>query len=51
MPGHYGAVWLRTVLPHAEFTHSFDYGETAESREAGFKELITEAARQAREGR
>ncbi|MFE2634877.1 nucleic acid/nucleotide deaminase domain-containing protein [Streptomyces scopuliridis] len=50
MPGHYCAVWLRKVLPHAEFTHSFDYGETAESREAGFKELIVEAARQAREG-
>ncbi|MFE4537958.1 nucleic acid/nucleotide deaminase domain-containing protein [Streptomyces scopuliridis] len=50
MPGHYCSIWLRKVLPHAQFTHSFDYGETAESREAGFKELIVEAARQAREG-
>ncbi|WP_309140556.1 nucleic acid/nucleotide deaminase domain-containing protein [Streptomyces sp. PKU-EA00015] len=50
MPGHYCAVWMRTALPNAEFTHSFDYGETAESREAGFKELIVEAARRAQEG-
>jgi hypothetical protein len=49
MPGHYCAVWLQRLLPHAEFTHSFDYGETAESREAGLKELITHAAQQARE--
>lgn len=49
MPGHYCAVWLQAVFPHAEFTHSFDYGGTAESREEGIKELITHAARQARE--
>ncbi|WP_448320797.1 nucleic acid/nucleotide deaminase domain-containing protein [Streptomyces sp. CO7] len=48
MPGHYCAVWLQAVLPHAEFTHSFDYGDTAESREEGLKELITHAARQDR---
>ncbi|MGW0283503.1 nucleic acid/nucleotide deaminase domain-containing protein [Streptomyces sp. NPDC003236] len=47
MPGHYCAAWLQAVLPHAEFTHSFDYGDTAESREEGLKELITHAARQA----
>jgi hypothetical protein len=48
MPGHYCAVWLQETFPHAEFTHSFDYGDTAESREDGIKELITHAAEQAR---
>ncbi|MFI7387365.1 nucleic acid/nucleotide deaminase domain-containing protein [Streptomyces sp. NPDC049813] len=48
MPGHYCAAWLQAVLPHAEFTHSFDYGDTAESREEGLKELITHAAQQDR---
>ncbi|MFD3622213.1 nucleic acid/nucleotide deaminase domain-containing protein [Streptomyces sp. NPDC058676] len=47
MPGHYCAVWLQAVFPHAEFTHSFDYGSTADSREAGLKELMTHAAQQA----
>ncbi|MET8804868.1 SUKH-4 family immunity protein [Streptomyces sp. NPDC004546] len=47
MPGHYCAVWLQATFPHAEFTHSFDYGSTAESREEGLKELITYAAKQA----
>jgi len=47
MPGHYCAVWLQATFPHAEFTHSFDYGSTAESREEGLKELITHAAQQA----
>ncbi|MYQ46653.1 hypothetical protein GTW40_16585 [Streptomyces sp. SID4985] len=44
MPGHYCAVWLQATFPHAEFTHSFDYGDTAGSREDGLKELITYAA-------
>ncbi|MFJ9925567.1 SUKH-4 family immunity protein [Streptomyces misionensis] len=44
MPGHYCAVWLQVTFPHAEFTHSFDYGATAESREEGLKGLITYAA-------
>ncbi|MFH9828215.1 nucleic acid/nucleotide deaminase domain-containing protein [Streptomyces bobili] len=48
MPGHYCAVWLHNVFPQAEFTHSFDYGTDADSREEGLKELITHAARQAR---
>ncbi|WP_031506297.1 SUKH-4 family immunity protein [Streptomyces megasporus] len=48
MPGHYCAVWMRELFPHAEFTHSFDYGETAHSREEGFKQLILHAAEQAR---
>lgn len=47
MPGHYCAVWLQATFPHAEFTHSFDYGATAESREEGLKELITYTAKQA----
>ncbi|MGW0187563.1 nucleic acid/nucleotide deaminase domain-containing protein [Streptomyces sp. NPDC003362] len=46
MPGHYCAVWLQRLFPHAEFTHSFDYGDTADSREEGMKELITHAAQQ-----
>ncbi|MFJ3639141.1 nucleic acid/nucleotide deaminase domain-containing protein [Streptomyces sp. NPDC090108] len=50
MPGHYCAVWLQATFPHAEFTHSFDYGATAESREEGLKELITFAAEQAGRG-
>ncbi|MER6406248.1 nucleic acid/nucleotide deaminase domain-containing protein [Streptomyces viridosporus] len=48
MPGRYCAVWLRNTFPQAEFTHSFDYGSDAASREKGLKELITHAARQAR---
>ncbi|WP_326771354.1 nucleic acid/nucleotide deaminase domain-containing protein [Streptomyces sp. NBC_01445] len=48
MPGHYCAVWLQRTFPHAEFTHSFDYGPEAASREEGLKELITYAAQQAR---
>jgi hypothetical protein len=46
MPGHYCAVWLQRFFPHAEFTHSFDYGDTANSREEAMKELITHAAQQ-----
>ncbi|MEV6652037.1 SUKH-4 family immunity protein [Streptomyces sp. NPDC051219] len=47
MPGHYCAIWMQTTFPEAEFTHSFDYGDTADTREAGLKELITHAAEQA----
>ncbi|MFJ8544988.1 SUKH-4 family immunity protein [Streptomyces sp. NPDC093586] len=47
MPGHYCAVWLQQACPQAEFTHSFDYGEDADSREQGLKELITYTAQQA----
>lgn len=50
MPGHYCAVWLQGYFPEAEFTHSFDYGDTAESREEGLKELMTYAAQQAGRG-
>ncbi|MFF3172908.1 nucleic acid/nucleotide deaminase domain-containing protein [Streptomyces sp. NPDC057900] len=48
MPGHYCAAWMRQTFPDAEFTHSFDYGSSAESRESALKELITSAAGQAR---
>ncbi|MEC4018298.1 nucleic acid/nucleotide deaminase domain-containing protein [Streptomyces sp. H27-D2] len=47
MPGHYCAVWMQQMFPTAEFTHSFDYGTDADSRERGLKELITHAAEQA----
>ncbi|MET7621301.1 nucleic acid/nucleotide deaminase domain-containing protein [Streptomyces sp. NPDC005408] len=44
MPGHYCALWMQRTFPHAEFTHSFDYGSDADSRETGLKELIKYAA-------
>ncbi|MFD6328161.1 nucleic acid/nucleotide deaminase domain-containing protein [Streptomyces niveus] len=47
MPGHYCAVWMQELFPQAEFTHAFDYGSDAESREAGLKALITHTAEQA----
>jgi hypothetical protein len=47
MPGHYCAVWMQRAFPQAEFTHSFDYGETVDSREAGLKGLMTYTAQQA----
>ncbi|MER7202828.1 hypothetical protein CG723_40900 [Streptomyces sp. CB01635] len=50
MPGHYCAAWMRATFPHAEFTHSFDYGDDAESREQGMKELITYTAQRAGRG-
>ncbi|MFK4196464.1 nucleic acid/nucleotide deaminase domain-containing protein, partial [Streptomyces sp. NPDC033754] len=48
MPGHYCAVWLQETFPHAQFTHSYDYGDTAQSREEGIKQLIIHAAEQAK---
>ncbi|WP_326812261.1 SUKH-4 family immunity protein [Streptomyces scopuliridis] len=50
MPGHYCAVWLQRLFPRAEFTHAFDYGSDAASREAGLKGLIIRAAEQAGRG-
>ncbi|MGW1944925.1 nucleic acid/nucleotide deaminase domain-containing protein [Streptomyces sp. NPDC001940] len=47
MPGHYCAVWMQGAFPQAEFTHSFGYGTTADSREQGMKDLMTYAAQQA----
>ena len=46
LPGHYCSLWMAEEFPQAEFTHTFDYGETAESREAGFLELLRHAATQ-----
>ncbi|MEU0391873.1 nucleic acid/nucleotide deaminase domain-containing protein [Streptomyces sp. NPDC006208] len=48
MPGHYCAAWMAREFPNAQFTHSFDYGETAESREEGLKGLIRYTAERAR---
>ncbi|MBV9025655.1 MAG: SUKH-4 family immunity protein [Streptomycetaceae bacterium] len=44
MPGHYCTVWMAREFPHAEFTHSFGYGQTAQSREASFLALLRQAA-------
>lgn len=44
MPGHYCTVWMAREFPHAEFTHSFGYGQTAQSREAGFLALLRQVA-------
>jgi Xanthomonas XOO_2897-like deaminase/SUKH-4 immunity protein len=46
LPGHYCAVWMAGTFPRATFTHSFDYGEDARSREHGIRELLLHAARQ-----
>ncbi|MGK4582516.1 nucleic acid/nucleotide deaminase domain-containing protein [Kitasatospora sp. HPMI-4] len=46
MPGHYCALWLAETFPNAAFTHSFDYGETAESRDEGIKALMISLAEQ-----
>ncbi|MFD4904486.1 nucleic acid/nucleotide deaminase domain-containing protein [Kitasatospora purpeofusca] len=46
MPGHYCARWLAREFPQADFTHSFDYGDTAESRESGIKALMISVAEQ-----
>ncbi|GGR48427.1 hypothetical protein GCM10010497_59910 [Streptomyces cinereoruber] len=47
MPGHYCAAWMARQFPAAQFTHAFDYGPTAESREEGIKALIRYTAEQA----
>lgn len=50
LPGHYCAVWMQRAFPHAEFTHSFDFGSDAESREAGLRGLIIQTAQQSAAG-
>jgi hypothetical protein len=42
LPGNYCAMWL-TRFTEAEFSYSFDYGETAESREDGILDAIRHA--------
>lgn len=44
LPGHYCSLWMASTFPAAEFTHNFDYGDTAASREQGFLELLRHAA-------
>ncbi|WAL72838.1 SUKH-4 family immunity protein [Kitasatospora sp. YST-16] len=39
MPGHYCSVWMARTFPAAEFSHSYDYGDTAAERESGVREL------------
>ncbi|MBU7600406.1 SUKH-4 family immunity protein [Streptomyces sp. P38-E01] len=43
MPGHYCSMWLAQVFPEAGMTHSFPYGESAESRAAGLRRMAEEA--------
>jgi len=45
LPGHYCALWLGQVFPDARRTHNFPYGETADSRAEGIRQL-REAAEQ-----
>ncbi len=40
-------MWLASAFPAARLTHSFPYGETAESRAEGIDRLRAEAARPA----
>ncbi len=47
LPGHYCSMWLASAFPAARLTHSFPYGETAESRAEGIGRLRAEAARPA----
>ncbi|KJK55543.1 nucleic acid/nucleotide deaminase domain-containing protein [Saccharothrix sp. ST-888] len=44
MPGHYCALWMADVFTEAQFTHRFDYGRTAESRDEGVKALMISVA-------
>ncbi|MFF7951715.1 nucleic acid/nucleotide deaminase domain-containing protein [Streptomyces griseorubiginosus] len=46
MPGHYCSLWLGQVFPEAQLTHNFPYGETAESRAEGIRQLREAAAQQ-----
>ncbi|MEU1542468.1 nucleic acid/nucleotide deaminase domain-containing protein [Actinacidiphila glaucinigra] len=39
MPGHYCSMWLEMSFPDASLTHNVSYGETAEERVAGIREL------------
>ncbi|MFC8434778.1 nucleic acid/nucleotide deaminase domain-containing protein [Streptomyces sp. NPDC057253] len=46
MPGHYCSLWLGQVFPDAQLTHNFPYGETAESRAEGIRQLREAATQQ-----
>lgn len=43
MPGHYCSLWLGEVFPDARLSHSFPYGESAQSRAEGIR-MLREAA-------
>lgn len=49
LPGHYCSMWLAMTFPEAALTHSFDYGETADSRARGIAALRAAADRPAGE--
>lgn len=40
LPGHYCSMWMAQVFPDAEVTHSFPYGESADSRAEGIRRLL-----------
>jgi hypothetical protein len=44
LPGHYCAIWMQQAFPQAEFTHRFDFGSTAESREDAVRALMLSVA-------
>jgi hypothetical protein len=46
LPGHYCSLWLGQVFPEAQLTHNFPYGETADSRAEGIRQLREAAAQQ-----
>ncbi|WP_431948077.1 nucleic acid/nucleotide deaminase domain-containing protein [Actinacidiphila sp. bgisy167] len=43
LPGHYCSMWLGDVFPDARLTHTFPYGEDAESRAEGLRRLSGKA--------
>ncbi|WP_306322071.1 MULTISPECIES: nucleic acid/nucleotide deaminase domain-containing protein [unclassified Streptomyces] len=45
-PGHYCSMWLGQVFPDAQMTHNFPYGESADSRAEGMRQLREAAAQQ-----
>ncbi len=45
MPGHYCSMWLAEVLPDADMTHVYSYGETAASRAEGLRAMREAADR------
>jgi hypothetical protein len=39
MPGHYCSMWMAGLFPDATLTHTFPYGESADSRAEGLRQL------------
>jgi len=50
LPGHYCALWLALTFPEATVTHSFPYGDTAQSRAEGIRRLRAAVAERKRQG-